>query len=427
MGLLMKTIKYGLTSLIAATLLITMTAQADVEQLDSIAAIVDDDVVLNSELNARIATVKGNFERTGRPLPPDHELRTGILNQMIVESIQLQRGYRAGVRISEEQLNNALANIARSQGMDFENFRNQLIAQGSYYSMQDQLRREMIIDQVQKGSLSRQVNITPDELDAFLVSPEGKELSETRYQLSHIVVPLAGSASNAEKRKAKQLISQARELLSSGKNPQAWLEKNQSSLQAGNLGWRTKEQLPSLFADQVESLGVGDVSEVLEAGNGYHIVQMLDTSNKAVLVTQYKSRHILIKPSAILTEEEAEVKANELRERALQGEDFEELARQNSEDIGSAQEGGDLGWSRPGMFVPEFEQTLASLQNGEISKAFQSQFGWHIILLEDTKETDMQDDVMKNRAYSVLRERKFDDVREEWLTQLRDNAYVDIK
>lgn len=179
----------------AASVLFASLTFAATEPLDSVAAVVDNDVVLNSELDSRITAIKANLERAGREMPPEQELRTAILNQMIVESIQLQRGENAGVRISEEQINDSMARIAQQQGMSFEVFRSRLFADGSYYSVREQIRREMVINQVQMGSLSRQVSITPDELDAFLASPEGQELSQTRYQVLQIVAPLSSGAS----------------------------------------------------------------------------------------------------------------------------------------------------------------------------------------------------------------------------------------
>lgn len=412
---------------LATVLLLPMMAHSATVKLDGIAAVVDNDVVLQSELDTRIQGIKASFEQSDRKLPPDQELKTAVLNQMIVENIQLQRGENAGVKISEEQINESMARIAQSQGLSFEAFRNRIFADGNYHLVREQIRREMIINQVQMGSLSRQVSITPEELEAFLASPEGKELQENRYQVLQIIAPLASGASSANKRQANSLLSAAKNHVASGQPIANWLNQHAGKIQVKNLGWRTLEQLPSLYADALGQLSQGDMSDVLTAGNGLHLIQLIDTTNKSQWVDQYKSRHILIKTSAILDDEKAQVHIAGLRQEAIDGAEFSALAKEHSEDIGSAAEGGDLGWSEPGMFVPEFETTLATLKNGEISQPFKSQFGWHIILLEDQKRTDMKDRMLKNRAYGVLRERKFEDVREEWLEQLRDNAYVDIK
>ncbi len=402
-----------------------------VTQVDGIAAVVDDDVVLKSELQQRMSQVYANFQQSGNALPPADELKRGVLNQLILESIQLQRSQRMGVNVSDEQLNSAMANIARSQGISFDAFRQQLLNDGSYYPLQEQIRKDISIKQLQNASLARRVNISPEEIDAFLSSPEGKALAKVRYQLGHILVPLSSDASNSERQKANEIIETARTEISTGKDPERWAKvynvRHGTQVQGGFLGWRTQEELPSLFANVAPQMAIGDISSVLEAGNGLHIIQLIDSSGKAQLVTQSKARHILIKTSAILNEEQAELKATELRTKALNGESFSTLAKQNSDDIGTAQEGGDLGWSRPGAFVPLFEQTMEKTNVGDISLPFKTQFGWHIIQVEDRKDTDMREDVIKNQAYNIIRERKFDDVREEWLQQLRNNAYVNIK
>lgn len=418
--------------LLVSALLLCCGATANaLQQIDKIAAVVNDDVVLESELQERIAQAKANFARANAAPPPDSELRRGVLDRMILESIQLQRGLRAGVRVSDEQLNAAIAAVAQQQGMSLESFRDKLLQSGSYYAMQAQIRDEIIIQQVQSGSLNRLVNVSPDELDAFLASPEGQSLAQTRYLLSHLMVPVDSDASASTQRQARTIAESARQEIANGKNAERWAKvfnlRNNSNVQAGTLNWRTLEELPSLFADVAKDMTVGDISPVLEAGNGLHLLQLLDVSNKARLIEQRQGRHILIKPSAILDNDAAFEAAYALRARAISGEDFGELAKQHSEDIGTAAEGGSLGWSRPGMFVPEFEAALLNTPVGDISEPVRTQFGWHIILVEATRETDMSDDILKNRAYSVLRERKFDDVRDEWLQQLRNGAYVDIK
>ena len=424
------------SSKIAISLLFTIISGLScnviaLQAIDRIAAIVNDDVVLESELQQRIDQAKANFSRSNATLPPDSELRQGVLDQMVLESIQLQRGKRGGVRVSDEQLNAAIANIAQGQGMSLDAFRSQLLQAGAYYSMQEQIRNEIIIQQVQSGSLNRLVNVSPDELDAFLASPEGQNLSETRYLLSHILVPIDDSATDTEKRQARTIIETARQEMANGKDAERWAKvfnvRNKSNVQSGTLNWRTLDELPSLFADVAPQMTIGDISPVLEAGNGLHLLQLMDVSSKARMVEQRKSRHILIKPSAILDNDAAFEKVYALRARAISGEDFAELAKQYSEDIGNAAEGGSIGWSRPGMFTPEFETTLLQTPVGSISEPLRTQFGWHIILVEDVRQTDMRDDVLKNRAYGVLRERKFGDVRDEWLQQLRNGAYVDIK
>ncbi|MEH6549167.1 MAG: peptidylprolyl isomerase [Pseudomonadales bacterium] len=401
------------------------------QMLDRVVAVVDDDIVMESELNEQIEMVTKNIERQGAAMPPAEEIYREVLNKMIVESLQLQIARRAGVQISDAQLNQAMGTVASQMGASLDQFREQLLAEGSYYQTREQIRREMILRQVQNGSLSGKVLVTQPEIEAFLASNEGQQLTQARYRLSHILLPLTEDVSEDTVDSALSQLDTAAEEIRAGMPLLQWLSLyNQTSnkpLEGGDLGWRTADEMPSLFVEAVTEMGRGEVEGPLRSPAGLHLLQLADTTGGAKLVDQTKARHILVKTSEIRTEEQCQVLLSSIREQIMAGSDFAELARKYTEDIGTAQEGGDLGWSQAGQFVPEFEQTMAITEIDEISEPFRSPFGWHIIQVVDRRQHDVREDMLKEQAYGYIYDRKFQQELETWLQKIRDEAYVDIK
>ena len=405
---------------------------AAVETLDRVAAIVDDDVVMVSELDERIQQLTKTFKKQGRPLPPASGMREGVLDQLIVENLQLQLARRAGMRISDAQLNEAMQRIAKSNGMNLDQFRQTLAAEGlSYTDAREQVRRDITIQQVQTSIIRGQIELTDQEVDNFLQSDEGRELIDTRYQLAHILVPMETISNPGDESRQRAALVRAASEIRSGTPLLQWLSNyNRSAtapLQGGDLGWRSDNELPALFADVVPPMAVGDVAGPLRSAGGLHLVQLTNRRGGAQLVTQTHARHILLKPSEIRSEKQCEALLTQLRQRIVGGESFADLARQYTEDMASAQEGGDLGWAKKGQFVPAFEETMANTPVGTISEPFRSKFGWHILQVQGRRQHDMSEEAAREQAYRYLFQRKFQGELESWLQKIRDEAYVDIK
>lgn len=402
--------------------------QANTQVLDSIVAIVEDDVVMASELRERLALLRENLERQGLEMPPQEVMVRETLDRLILESIQLQMGSRAGVRISDAQLNGAINRIAAQNRLSLEEFRQQLEAEGkSYQGMREDVRREFIIQRVQQGNVNQRIQITEEEVENFLESPEGRQMTAEEYHLVHALLAVAAEPGSPEDQEAGRQVAALYEKIAAGAAFDEIVAGSGLPFQGGDLGWRTRDNLPSLFADIAPGLKVGETAAPIRSASGYHLVFLAEKRGGEMLVQQTKVRHILLKPSAIRTSDETRQLAEDLRQDVIGGEDFAALAREYSEDIGSAQEGGDLGWVTPGQMVPEFQNIMDSTRVGDISAPFESQFGWHILEVLDRRDEDMSQVVVQNRAREVLHQRKYQEELDAWLRKIRDEAFVDIK
>ncbi len=426
-------IKPAATHLVAgAALLCSSLSLAETVQLDKVVAVVDNDVVMASELNQRMRMVVSQLRANDTQLPPEDVLRSQILEQLISESLQLQIGQRVGVDISDEQIDAAIQRMQQANNLSGEQFRQQLAADGiSISSLREQIRRDMVIEQVQRGSVNRRIQVSNQEVENFLKSKQGQFWSSPDYQLGHILIAVSSSADTETVQKTQE---KAQDIFTQLKNGADFRQlavsesQGQNALKGGDLGWRKSAQLPELFADSLGDLQVGDVTEPLRSGAGFHILKLYDKRGaQKQVIEQSKVRHILVKPSAILTDEQARDKLADVRQRILDGADFGEMAREYSEDVGSMLSGGDLGWSLPGKFVPEFERTIEATAVGDISLPFRSQFGWHILQVEDRRQQDMSDTVRVNQATQLLRSRRFEEERLNWLQEIRDEAFVEVK
>lgn len=415
--------------LIVATL-IGAPIQAATEVIDQVVAIVDDDIIMASELRERVVAISGNLQTRGVQLPPEEEMIRESLNQLILESIQLQRGTRAGVRISDEQLNSAVQRIAAQNRMSIEQFRQTLEEQGqSYEAMREQVRREMIIQRVQAGNINQRIQITEQEVGNFMATQEGQTLTQPEFHLLHALLPIASDASGSEVSAASAQVETVLKRIRAGEPfEQAIPASNKPyTFSGGDLGWRKLDDLPSLFSDIAPNLKPGQTADPVRSDSGFHLVFLEAVRGMDELVTQTKARHILIKPSEIMTDNQARELIVKLRARSLAGEDFGELARQYSEDIGSAQEGGELGWTSPGQMVPEFESAMDNTSVDKISDPVRTQFGWHIVKVEGRREQDMTDLASRSKAMDYVHNRKYQEELDAWLRQIRDEAFVDIK
>ncbi len=423
------------TTLLVVTGLMAMCwlsplARAATEIIDQVVAIVDDDIIMASELRERVATVTRNLESRGVALPPEEEIIRETLDRLILESIQLQMGTRVGVRISDAQLNQAISRIAAQNRMDLDEFRQALEESGqSYAEMREQVRREMIIQRVQAGNVNQRIQITEQEVDNFIATETGQKLTQPEYHLLHALLPVSPDAPAEETAAAEAHVERLLARIRAGEAFDKVIASSQAPyvFSGGDLGWRKKDDLPSLFADIAPRLEAGETADPIRSDSGFHLIYMAELRGGEAMVAQAKVRHILIKPSEIMTDEQARELALDLKSRVLAGADFGELAREYSEDIGSAQEGGDLGWTSPGQMVPEFEAAAANTEVGEISDPVRTQFGWHILQVTDRREHDMTDQASRAKATDYLHNRKYQEELDAWLRQIRDEAFVDIK
>ncbi|MDX1733780.1 MAG: peptidylprolyl isomerase [Halioglobus sp.] len=405
-------------------------AGAATQVLDQVVAIVDNDVIMASELRERVTAVTGNLNARGIALPPEEELIRETLDRLILESIQLQKGTRVGVRISDAQLNAALQRIAAQNRMDLDQFRQALEAQGqSYAEMREQLRREMIIQRVQAGNVNQRIQITEQEVENFVATQEGRKLTQPEYRILHALLPLSPGATESEIDAARAFVEGALGRIRGGEPFEAVVGADGGSyaFSGGDLGWRKLDDLPSLFSDVAPGLGKGETAGPIRSDSGLHLIYMADVRGGERMVAQTQVRHILVKPSEILSDDQARQLVEQLRERAGAGEDFAALAREYSEDIGSATEGGELGWTNPGQMVPEFEAAMAATEVGAISEPVRTQFGWHILEVQGRRNQDMSQEAARAKAMNFLHERKYQEELDAWLRQIRDEAFVDIK
>lgn len=419
-------------SLLLLSLAFVGDAIAAPQKLDRIAAIVGKNVVTVSELNNRIEEIKGRPDAEKIKLPPDDVLRKQVLDHLITETLQLASANRFGVKISPEQVNAAMANIAQKNRMSLEQFEAMITKDGlSPTVMRQRLHREMTVQQVQRGVVTQRIKVSDLEIENFLKSADAKFWISPEYHIGHIMVGLSPSPSAEEVSQAEAKINAIYSELQQGADfaATAIAKSNaQDALNGGDIGWRKSADLPSLFAELVADMSVGSLSKPARSPAGFHILKLLDKRSDAnQVVTQSKVRHILVKTSAVMTDEEAKAKLLKLRADITAGADFAKVARDNSEDIGSMLSGGDLGWSNPGMFVPEFEAQIKTATVGPISDPFKSQFGWHILQVTERRQEDMTQEVLQRKAANILTSRRFEDELQVWLMELKEDAFIDIK
>ncbi|MDG2045608.1 MAG: peptidylprolyl isomerase [Halioglobus sp.] len=419
-----------LSAYMICTALTGVMVQAATEVIDQVVAIVDDDIIMASELRERVAAVTNNLQARGIETPPDNELIQDSLDRLILESIQLQKGSRAGVRISDEQLNQAISRIAAQNNMTLEQFQQALEQRDqSYNAMREQVRREMIIQRVQAGNVNQRIQITDQEVGNFMGTKEGQSLTQPQYHVLHALLALKPEPSESSIAAARKQVDQAMQRIRGGESFKQTVSSSNLPypLTGGDLGWRKLDDLPSIFSTIVPQLAPGETADPILSDSGFHLVYLEAVRGGEQVVTQTKASHILVKPSEILTDKQAKDLVAELRTRALAEEDFAELAREYSDDIGSAQEGGELGWTNPGQMVPAFEAAMANTPPGNISEPVQTQFGWHIIAVEDRREQDMSDQASRAKAMDYVHQRKYEEELDAWLQQIRDEAFVDVK
>ena len=419
--------------LASVAVLIVANVHAVLEEVDAIAAIVDDDVVLVSELLSRYELFVAQAKQTGATeIPPRETVLNQLMERLIVESLQIQEAERRGIIIDDETLTEAVTTFAGQNGMDLDGFQQSLAEEGvSYRSFREDIRREMLLSRVQRDMVNRQIYITEQDVADLRGSPFFKEWVSDQYRVGHILLriedPLSNVAVRAANDMAVDILGKLRIGEEFGKLAIAH-SAGSTALEGGDLGWRRAAELPSLFSETVIELEIGETPDPITNSLGIHIIQLLDkrgASMQKELRTQV--RHILVQPSEIKSEQLARSEIDRVRERIIAGEDFAELAREVSDDAGTALAGGDLGWRDSGDFVGEFRGVMDAIPENEISEVFRSQFGWHILEVLGRREEDMSQESLDDMALQILHTRRYDEKLEEWLKQIRDEAYVQIR
>jgi peptidyl-prolyl cis-trans isomerase SurA len=393
---------------------------AAIEVLDRIAVIVDDGLIMESQIKSGLEEMISRYEQQNIPKPDSDKLKEQVIESLIIEELQLQMAYRAGVRISDSELNDSIIRIANNNQMELEGFISYIEESGdSYEDFRENVRKQIIIQRIQRGRVQSEITITEKEFNAFLATDESLAAFEPELFVRQILVQNSGEANTVISR-----IEDGEDFSDIAK--EVSLSSNASN--GGEMPWRKIADMPELFSSALKNKNIGFVSLPLESGAGFHILKIEDKRGPLVQYEdQWFSRHILLSPSAIRDEESTELEINNIRERILNGEDFASLAEEYSEDPGSAKQGGNLDWLGKGVLAPEFEKTMIESVIGQVSEVFQTQFGFHFLEVLEKRNYDMTRDLIEDRAYQVLYGRKYDEELENTLRSMRAEAFVEIK
>lgn len=416
------------------SLCFSLGAHAEFQSLDRIIAIVDDDVITQSDLDDKIAMVRSNLQQQANDygMPSEEEIQKEVLNRLVLESLQMQLAKQGGISIGDEQLTQTMADIAKRNGLSLAEFPAKLAEEGiDYLAMREEVRKEMITQQVQQGHLQNRIQITEQEVNNFLASSEGQKITAQQYHAQHVLLSVDDSASSAQEQQAKEKLAAIRQQVLQGQVSFDALIQGETidgvAIAGQDFAWQTLDDLPSLFSERIAAMEKNDISEPIRSGAGWHLLRLKNKSGGNILVDQVRGRHILISPSEVRSDEKALALATELYEKILQGDDFELLAKEYSEDKGSALQGGDLGWTGPGQFVPAFEETLHNLAVNDVSRPIKTQFGWHVIQKTGERTHDATEEDWKAQAQQAIFERKFSDELEAWLVRIKEEAFIEIK
>ncbi len=403
------------------------------ELLDRVVAIVNDGVVLNSDLDAEVAAVTERLKEQKLELPPQNVLRQQVLERLVLQEIQVQRAAKAGVKVSDENVNAALQDVAKRNGMTLTQLPEALARQGvDYPTYREEIRREIMLQMLRQRDVLQHIAVTPREIDQFLEKQSKTPSARDEYNVSHILIAIGQEATQAQldaaAKKANDVYERAKGGEDFAKLAVAY-SNSQTAFDGGALGWRKGSELPTFLTDVIAKLKPGEVSEPLRTPTGYHIIRLNEVrggSQKAE-EDQVHVRHILMKTNELADDATVKQKLNTLRDRVLKGDDFAGLAQTTSEDPGSAVDGGDLGWAGPGTYAPEFEAAIATLKDNEISEPFKTQYGWHIAQMLGHRRVDNTQDMKRRQALEAIRAGKADEETELWLRRMRDEAYVEYK
>ena len=401
--------------------------------LDRVAAVVNDGVVLQSELDEQVVLIAERLRQQKLDLPPENVLRKQVLERLVLQEIEMQRADKAGLKVPDEALNSAMQDVAERNKIPLSQLPEALAAQGiDYASYRDSMRKELTLSLLRQRDVIQRISVTPREIDQYLDKQKNAPEQTGEYNVSHILIAVGQAATpdqlDAADKRANDVYTRANGGEDFAKLAVAY-SNSQTALEGGALGWRKGAELPTFLTDVIAHLKAGEVSKPLRTPTGYHIIKLNETrnTNQQVIVQQVHARHILMKTNELQDDATVRQKLEQIRDRIEKGEDFAGLAKTTSEDPGSAAEGGDLGWTNPGTFVPEFEDVLTKLQENEISQPFHSQFGWHIVQVLGRRQFDNTDELKRRHAAEAIRASHADEESELWMRRLRDDAYVEYK
>jgi peptidyl-prolyl cis-trans isomerase SurA len=411
----------------------TREIQGNGELLDRVAAVVNDGVVLESEVDDQLASVKERLRSQGQQMPPDAVMRQQIIEHLIVEEVEMQHADRAGIKISDETLNNAMTEVAQRNGISLQQLPQALATQGiDYATYRDSMRRELTLRLLQQRDVVQHISVTPREIAQYLDRQAHHPSASAEYNVSHILIAVPQEATTAQLEAAQKKADDIYQRAKNGEDFAKLAIANsnaQTALDGGALGWRKGTELPTVLADTVLSLKSGEVAAPIRAPTGFHIVRLNETRSieKQQVVDQVHARHILMHTNELQDDATVKLKLENLRKRILAGEDFAAVAQVSSQDVGSASDGGDLDWTTPDTFPPEFAKVLEDMKVDEISEPFHTQAGWHIVQLLGRRKFDDTKELQNKQAMEQIRNSKVDEETELWLRRLRDDAYVDLK
>ncbi len=423
----MKLWKPTLISVLSALTL--FNAHAEPKQLDSVAVIVNSGVILQSDVDSALKTIKANAKQNKQPLPQETVLREQVLEKLIIDTLQQQEADRIGVKIDDNRLNEAIKEIAKNNQQTQEQLIASVAQEGlTYPEFREQVRKEMAASDARNALVRRRINILPAEVDTLAELLAQETDATVQYKISHIQLRVDdGQDKSTAETLANKMVNDLRNGADFAQMAYAY-SKGPKALQGGDWGWMRKEEMPTIFADQIKMQNKGSIIGPFRSGVGFHILKIDDVKGlETVAVTEVNARHILIKPTIILSDEGAQKQLNEFVQRIKNGEvTFAELAQQYSQDPGSAAQKGELGYQTPDLYVPEFKHQIETLPVGQISEPFKTVHGWHIVEVLDRREVDRTDSALKNKAYRILFNRKFNEEASAWLQELRASAFVEV-
>ncbi|MEO1752224.1 peptidylprolyl isomerase [Thiofaba sp. EF100] len=407
--------------------------QGELIPLDRVVAIVNNEAITERELAAEMARITNRLRASGRAVPPTEVLLPQVLERMMIQRAELQYAKLTGITVDDLSLDNAVRGIANDNGMSIEQFRAALAKEGTDWAgFREQVRQEIILGRLHKREVFDRMQISDKEIDDFLASRQVKSGEAREFHVRHILVALPENAGPAEIAKARAKAEAALKELQGGAEfagVAARFSDARDALEGGDLGWRPLDRLPTVYAEAAQGLKAGQLSELLRSPSGFHIIQLAEVrgaQGQAATLTETHARHILIQPRENVSDDEARRRLAELRERILKGEDFAALARTYSDDKGSAERGGDLGWARPGMMVEAFEQVMNATAPGQVSEPFRSPFGWHIVQVLERRDASGNAEFLRQQAREAIGRRKAEEELERWQRRLKDEAYTEI-
>ncbi len=409
---------------------ISLTSQA--ATLDRVVAVVNQDVVLASQLDTLIAKVQHDAAASGQPLPEYNQLRKQALDRLIGESLVVQLAERQGLRVGDSQLDQAIASIAADQKISMDELKKEAAADGlSEAQFRDQVRRELLMSEVRRNQMRQRINISDQEVQQVVKMLQTQGDKQQQYHVGHIMLALSSSADADEQARVTQKAEKILQQLKQGadfKKIAIAESAGPKALEGGDWGWMTLEEMPTLLADAARGSKEGDIVGPLRSGAGLHIVKIFGSRGAAQdQQIEVKARHILIQPSIILTEEKAKQMLEGFLSDIKSGKaNFAQLAEKYSEDPGSAVQGGELGWANPQIYDPAFRDQVTNLKPGQYSQPFRSNHGWHLVQVEDRRNEANTDEALKNRAYQMIYNRRFTEEAQSWQDELRDEAYINI-